>query len=328
LSRAEDELVAAIRARVTSSLPQVILGVGDDCAVTRAGANARLCTTDMLVEGVHFRLADLDAEQLGHKALAVNLSDIAAMGGWPLEAYVSLALPRQLAVEGFIDELYRGISTLAAQHRLAVLGGDTTHSPGPLVISVTVIGEAAADRLLLRSAARAGDRLFVSGALGDSSAGLHALKQGHADPLARWLIARHVAPRPRLDCGRALAANGRAHAAMDLSDGLSSDLPRLVEASGVSATVNAEQLPLSEPLRRYCAREGLSALELALHGGEDYELLISGEAGLDRLVEGLVEIGEVSERGGATEVLLSEGGIERRLEAAGWDPFEAAPSGD
>lgn len=328
--RAEDQLIETIRARIARDardLPaHVLQGIGDDCAVTRGDdGTLRLCTTDMLVEEVHFRLRDLSAAELGRKALAVNLSDIAAMGGWALDAYVAVALPA--ALDGrFLAELEGGMADLAAEHGLAVLGGDTTRSPGPLVLSITVIGAAEQGKVLLRSGARPGDRLYVSGPLGDSAAGLHALTQGHGDDdeLARPLIARHLAPRARLELGRRLAQSGAARAAMDLSDGLSTDLPRLLAASSVSARVDAERVPLSAALKRYCEREELDPLALALHGGEDYELLLSGDAGLAQRVEGLIEIGEILPRAEACELVLHFEGQERALCPGGWDPFRGA----
>ncbi len=320
--RAEDRLVEALRDRLEVDLPHVLNGIGDDCSVTRGeGDVVRLCTTDMLVEDVHFRLGDLSPEQLGRKALAVNLSDIASMGGWPLDAYVAVALPAGLEAERFLEQLEGGMAELAQESGLAVVGGDTTRSPGPLVISITVVGAAKQAELLLRSTAQPGDRLYVSGPLGDAAAGLHALLQGHDDALARLLIARHIAPRARLDLGRRLAECGGARAAMDLSDGLSTDLPRLLEASGVSALVEAERLPVSEALRRYCSREGLDALALALHGGEDYELLVSGSASLSNRVAGLIEVGEIVTRSGASEITLRRAEGSETLLPSGWDPF-------
>jgi thiamine-monophosphate kinase len=243
--------------------PGVLVGVGDDAAVLRPPAGERLvATVDAVVEGVHFD-ARFAPEDVGWKALAVNLSDVAAMGARPLWALVALATPRgedpaRLARVG------RGLAACARAHRIAVVGGNVT-AARELSLTVTVVGSAPAGRILLRRGARPGDLLLVSGTLGDAALGLGP---GAAAPLAR----RQRRPRPRLALGRALA--GIARAAVDVSDGLLQDLGHLCEASGVGAVVEVERLPLS-PAYRAAARGRPRPWEAALTGGEDYELALA-----------------------------------------------------
>ncbi len=303
---------------------RVAVAIGDDCAVVpgRPGFYA-LCTTDLLVERVHFLREQIAPRQLGVKAMQVNLSDVAAMGGRPLDAFLSLAVPPGLAVE-YLDELLSGVKAAAAAAQVNLLGGDTTASRADLVINVALTGEVACDRVLLRSGGRAGDRLFVSGTLGDSAAGLEALLWRRADsPIAAALVQRHLAPRAQLAEGRAIAATGLAHAMLDLSDGLSSDVGHLCRASGLGCIVEAARLPLSSALVAYCAAYARAPLDFALHGGEDYLLCFAGEPALaTALADAGVEAVEIGELTAAPErwLQLADG---RRvpLLPGGWDHF-------
>lgn len=321
MSLDEFSLIARLLAQLPGGLPgHVRVGAGDDCAVSQScGALLRLCSTDLLIEGTHFRRELIDGPTLGAKALAVNLSDIAAMGGEPLEAYVSLALPAPLDLP-YLEGLYRGLGAEAARHGVAVLGGDTTRSPGPLVINIAIIGQVAADEVLLRSGARAGDVIYVSGTLGDSAAGLRALLAGETDAEIAPLIARHLRPEPRLALARLAAGSGLAHAAIDLSDGLSSDLRHVCQASGVGAEIDVDALPYSAALQAYGERAGFDPLALALHGGEDYQLLICGTTDLADALPELRPIGRIVAESGQW---LLQHGERSPLPAQGWDHFSS-----
>ena len=254
-------------------------GIGDDCAVLAASpeGSVRLVTTDLLVEGVQFLRDATKPEDVGHKSLAVNLSDIAAGGGSPRDVFLSLACPPDLD-ESWIRGWWNGFSRLAASSGVVLMGGDTTRSPGPIFVSVTVIGDIDARHVKHRSGGRAGDAVYVTGTLGDSAEGWEILRGAAPapDPSTRErLVTRHVAPTPRLAWGAWLGARGEVRAMMDLSDGLSVDLGRLSAASQCGACIEVDRLPLSDELRRSA---GARALERAVYGGEDYELLFVVDA--------------------------------------------------
>jgi thiamine-monophosphate kinase len=301
--------------RVTAEIPldpaRVLLGAGDDCSVTRLpGGQLQLVTTDLLLEKVHFLRDVIQPEELGAKAMAVNLSDIAAMGGTALDAWVSVGLSKAVDVE-WVERLYGGMTRVATAHRVNILGGDTTAAE-QIVLNLVLLGEVAPGEILLRSGAESGDRIFVSGPLGDSAAGLDALREQREAP---ELVHRHHSPEPRLELGRRLATSGLVHAAIDLSDGLASDLNHICDASGVGCEVHADQLPRSAALQAYCRRHHLDPLAFALAGGEDYELLVTGAPALGE-IPGLVEVGEVTS-GGERTLLLDDS--RRPLEPAGFD---------
>jgi thiamine-monophosphate kinase len=303
----------------------VVCGIGDDCAVTQGpGDLVQLVTTDLLVEGVHFLRDAITPLQLGAKAMAVNLSDIAAMGGRPRDAYLSLSVPTDTPIE-YLDAVYDGLKSMAARFQVNLLGGDTTRSPAALVINVTLTGDARSAAVLYRTGARLGDLLFVTGFLGDSAAGLHAILGGHAaaDQVAAELVRRHHQVVPQVREGQIIAADGRAHAMLDVSDGLAADLRHLCDRSGVGALIEEDRLPVSEPLGAYCAAHGLVSRELALSGGEDYVLLLAGEpelaASLGPLGVTLFPIGRVVEAGQLW--LRRADGRVVPLPPSGWDHF-------
>jgi len=280
-------LIDTIRARVGSQ-PGVIRGIGDDAAELELPAGHRLLTsTDLLLEGVHFTFSWISATDLGHKAVAVNLSDIAAMGGIPRFLYVGLACPADTELSrlnAFVD----GLLAEAAEYGVALVGGDTCRSPGPWIISVTIEGIIPAGQTIGRDGARADDLVLVSGTLGDSALALALWQQGTPPPLA--LAARHNRPTPRVALGRALAEAGLPSAMIDLSDGVASDLGHILRASGVGAELDGAALPLS-PIFREHTEQQRQWLDLALAGGEDYELLCTVPA--ERCAEALAVSGRI-----------------------------------
>jgi thiamine-monophosphate kinase len=248
------------------------LGVGDDCALVSPAPGMQLAvTSDMLVEGRHF-LSTVPPDRLGHKALAVNLSDLAACGARPLAFTLALALPR--VEESFVEGFARGLLALADEHGIELVGGDTT--AGPLNVCITAFGEVPPGAALLRSGARAGDTLWASGTLGDARLALEVFRGAAALPGAAFDRVREAMERPQPRVALGLALRGVATSAIDLSDGLAGDLGHVLRQSGVGAEVDADALPCSaalaaqpEPLRRLCA----------LAGGDDYELLFTAPAG-------------------------------------------------
>ena len=323
----------------TGDPSRVIRGIGDDAAVIDTGDGLLLVTTDMLVERVHFLRGTISYRQLGYKALAVNLSDIAAMGGVPREAFIAIAIPPTVAVEE-LDELYDGMKTLARSTGVNLVGGDTTGSRADLCLSIAVTGSVPTDQVLYRSGARVGDRILVTGTLGDSAGGLTILLEGSrlSDDVERTLLAAHYLPELYLAEARLLAASGAAHAAIDLSDGLASDLRHVCKASGVGAIVDEAALPLSEALRQLCAATGHDLLRLALGGGEDYRLLVTVDPSrvgelqaliAERTGRTLFDVGEIV--AGGSIRLRSDDGSCRELELTGFDHFaagRAAPAGE
>jgi thiamine-monophosphate kinase len=268
-------LIEAIRRRARSDRRVWRPGIGDDAAVLRPRAGEELVlTTDALVEDVHFRRRPERMRALGEKALAVNLSDVGAMGARPLGALLTLGLPESADVAS-IDAFLGGFLALARASGCPLVGGDTVRAAQWLV-NVTVVGAVLRGRALLRSGARAGDRIFVTGELGGASAGLALLDDaGARTPSERRMVKRQLAPRPPYRAGEKLARARSASAAIDLSDGLARDLGHVARASGVAAHVEVERLPLERGLAATAARLGAAPLSFALSGGEDYELLFT-----------------------------------------------------
>lgn len=272
--KGEFEFIGDIRKAFPS--PQGITGIGDDCAIIpQQNGWDTLVSTDILVEGTHFLKDDITPYQLGWKAGAVNISDIAAMGGYPTGSFLALALPKKLDSD-WENEFLRGYGDISREYGFPLLGGDTTASPDGIGICITVLGKAPHGKSLRRNTAKAGDLICVTGTLGDSAAGLEAILKGL--PRSREteaLIGRHYLPRPRLTEGQQLAASPGVHAMMDISDGIGSDLRHIMEESGLGAEVDVRAIPLSEEMTAFCAAFGSDPVRLALEGGEDYELLFT-----------------------------------------------------
>ncbi len=290
--RSEFALIRRLQAQAAKPDRQVAIGIGDDTAVIKTSSTEwTLMTTDLLAEGVHFDLATSSYEDIGFRAAIANLSDIAAMGGTPRFMLVSIAIPSTCSTTE-IHQLYRGMMQASAPYRVCLVGGDTSASKHGLFLSITLTGVVRPGRALLRSGAKVGDRLYVTGTLGDSRAGLDLLSSGRRRTLpaahARFLLARHHRPSARIAEGQWLVKQGLAGAAIDLSDGLTGDLRHICEDSDVGAEILGGSLPISAACRAYAAAYRLAPQEIALQGGEDYELLFTVPAGQQARFERLV----------------------------------------
>jgi thiamine-monophosphate kinase len=307
---------------VRPTLSPIFTGIGDDCAVLRllpgrhSGAGEVLVTTDFTLEGIHFRRDWHPPESVGHRCLARGLSDIAAMGGEPVAAFLSIALPRDLP-QAWVGRFLRSLISLGEKFGVTLAGGDTAESPDGILADIIVVGTAPKGKSVLRSGARPGDRIFVSGELGGSAAAVLRMQAKPKKKLNPRDYPRHFYPEPRLELGRILREKGLASAMIDTSDGLSTDLAHVCEESGVGAEVDAALIPR--------ARVGKPArevdLDLALHGGEDYELLFAVRPGkrVPSQVAGvaLTHIGVITR----TPLILLRNlkGIAYELQPRGWE---------
>ena len=277
----EQALIARILGRLPVPAPDwLVVGPGDDAAVLEPARNRlEVLSCDALVEGVHFDRAFVDPGAIGHRALAVNLSDLAAMGAEPRAALLSLALPAALPLADF-DALVDGLLALAARHRVTLVGGNITRSPGPLIADVTVLGSVGRRRVLRRAGARPGDEVYLSGEIGAAAAGLESLRAGvpaEDEPdggLAACQV-RYRRPEPRVRLGLMLARNQAATACMDLSDGLADAATQVARASGTGMVLDAAALPVHPAARRWFAGRDEEPLRAAIAGGDDYELLFT-----------------------------------------------------
>ncbi len=324
---AELALLRMIRRRVPAgSRPEVRLGIGDDCALLRPRPGEEFAvTTDLSIAGRHFWLATHPPESIGHRALARGLSDLAAMGARPLAAFISLAVPRELSDE-WTKRFFDGLLRLAEQHNATLAGGDLSEAPIPLA-DIVLVGSVPAGKAMLRSAAKPGQALYVTGTLGGSAAGIVRLKET-ADPEPRTAkrrtgdsslkaLALHLYPQPRIAQGLWLRKHGRSTAAIDISDGLSSDLMHLCEESGVSAEIDADLLPMHPD----------ATLDQALNGGEDYELLFTApeSARVPGVIAGVpvTRIGRTLRRAGKrAAITLKTARGSSPLPPAGWQHFQ------
>ena len=310
----EKSLIARVR-RAAAQNRALIAGIGDDCAVLRLPpGHELLVTTDFTLEEVHFRRDWHPAEVVGRRCLVRGLSDIAAMGGEPLAAFLSLALPRQTP-QRWVDRFFRGLLDLANETNVSLAGGDTAQSLRGIQADIVVIGSLPKGQAVLRSGAKPGDSIYVSGELGGSAAAIQRLRAGAVRASDYpW----HFHPSPRIEAGKWLRKHRLASAMIDISDGLSTDLAHICEESGVGAVVDAGAIPRAEagrPLRE-------APLDLALHGGDDYELLFTSSGRVPAKVGGIpiTRIGQIT-RG--RNLVLLESGRRRKLAPKGWEHFRS-----
>jgi thiamine-monophosphate kinase len=327
---AEKTLIARVRRlAATARNPAVRTGIGDDCAVLRLVSGRgkerfndkdTLVTTDFTLEGIHFRRDWHSAESVGHRCLARGLSDIAAMGGEPVAAFLSLALPRDLP-QSWVGRFARSLIRLAERYGVTLAGGDTAESPNGILADIVVVGTVPKGKAVLRSRARPGDRIYVSGELGGSAAAVWQMRKKHKRKLNPREYERHFFPEPRVELGRVLREKGLATALIDTSDGLSIDLAHICEESGVGAELQAESIPranVGKPSREV-------DLQFALHGGEDYELLFTapGSKRIPSRIAGvpITHIGHITR--GRKIFVMNKGGVGYELPSRGWEHFRS-----
>ncbi len=322
--------IESVRKQCRTSPKNVIKGIGDDCAVFRANPNrVFLFTTDMLVEDVHFLMDKITPYQLGWKAVAVNLSDIAAMGGIPLHALISIGIPVKTEVE-LIKDLYRGMNDICSHYNVNVLGGDTVASKDKLIINVSLLGDGEEHSVLYRHGASQGDKICLTGNVGDSSTGLKILKNEIlvTGDRRKHFIKAHNEPWPLIETGRIIANSQLATTMIDLSDGLLSDLGHICEESKVGASIFKEQIPISKELRLLSSRGNFNPLESALSGGEDYILLFTvpeknihaiKQLSREKVIWPLFMIGEITKEEGIR--LIDRNGKSTFIRPKGFDHF-------
>jgi thiamine-monophosphate kinase len=327
----EKALIAQIRRWVAATNPAIRTGIGDDCAVlrllsrldkSRGEEKELLVTTDFTLEGVHFRRDWHSAESVGHRCLARGLSDIAAMGGEPVAAFLSLALPRDVQ-QAWVDRFARSLIGLAARYSVTLAGGDTAESPNGILADIVVLGTVPKGQAILRSGAQPGDRIYVSGELGGPAAAVSLMRKQMRKKTGRKLnpreYSRHFFPDPRIELGRVLREKGLASAMIDISDGLSTDLAHICEESGVGAELQAEMIPLARVGKQATA----VSLQFALHGGEDYELLFAAPSSkrIPTRIAGvpITPIGYITRQ---RKIFLRNGdGVACELRPQGWEHF-------
>jgi thiamine-monophosphate kinase len=314
-------LIANIRRRAGRGRHlRITTGIGDDCAVLRMpSGHEALVTTDFSLEGVHFRREWHPAEAVGHRCLARGLSDIAAMGGEPIAAFLSLALPATIGV-AWIDRFLQGFLKLAERFRITLAGGDIAESPSGVLADIVVMGSVPRGKAILRSGARPGDRIYVTGELGSSAAALDELFSGRKRKVSAVQYPRHFFPVPRLEAGRIVRLNHFASAMIDTSDGLSTDLTHICAESGVGATLNVSAIPRA----RIGPDKTAVDLRFALHGGEDYELLFTARPTkrVPARIKGIrvTEIGVIT--AGRKMLLTHPNNNVERFEPRGWQHFQ------
>ncbi|HEX4488218.1 MAG TPA: thiamine-phosphate kinase [Terriglobales bacterium] len=308
---AEKSMIARIR-RQAGVGRGVIKSIGDDCAVLRVPpGHEALVTTDFSLEGIHFRREWHSPESVGHRCLARGLSDIAAVGGKPIAAFLSLALPKALP-QTWVNRFVKGLTSLASQFDVTLAGGDTAQSPDGILADIIVLGSVLRGKAVLRSGARPGDKVYVTGSLGGAASVLQDLIKSSRTRLGMTKErGRHFFPQPRIEVGQFLRQKRLAASMIDLSDGLSTDLGHICQESGVGAELRAEFIP----------RNSRVSLTLALHGGEDYELLFTSAKAIPEQIAGvaITEIGRVTQ---GKNLFLVNGGKRKRLRPQGWEHFK------
>ncbi|UCG06532.1 MAG: thiamine-phosphate kinase [Desulfobacterales bacterium] len=309
----------------------IIKAIGDDAAAFRSDPDQlSLITTDLLVERIHFLRHAIAGFDLGYKSLAVNLSDIAAMGGTAREAFISIAIPQDCPLD-YLEDIYAGMKHLAAKFDVNILGGDTTGSPIDLIINIVVYGTVAEKEMLCRDAAQLGDIICSTGYLGESKAGLHFIinKISADSDEDKQLLKAHLLPEPHLREGRFLAQQSGVHAAIDTSDGLGSDLGHIVEESKVGARIIADKIPISKNLKKFCTRFDVDPVRYALSGGEDYTLVCTiapektakvASGFQKKFSRPLFQIGEITDTH-RMELIWPDGRMSA-FSPSGWDHFK------
>ena len=318
MSLREKSIIESIRSQAKRRAA-VHLGIGDDCALLQIPPrHEALVTTDFSLEGIHFRREWHAPEVIGHRCLTRGLSDIAAMGGRPIAAFLSLALPRNLP-HRWIGRFLAGLLRLADVSQITLAGGDVAQSPGGILADIMVVGSVPKGKAVLRSGAKPGDRIYVTGDLGGAAAALRSLFSGRKPRPADF--SQHFCPQPRIAVGEFLREKRLASAMIDLSDGLSTDLAHICEESGVGAKILAESVPLAvagKPAREV-------DLKLALHGGEDYELLFTAPPNkpVPRRIAGLkiTQLGRITRE--RRLILMNEHGVGVTLRPQGWEHFKS-----
>jgi thiamine-monophosphate kinase len=329
MSRSEFQFIDSLRQRFNN-------GIGDDAAIfTSTAGKETVITTDLLVEDIDFRRTTAPALLLGHKALAVSLSDIAAMGARPRWTLISIGVPDDVWQTEFVNQFYEGLAGIASSYDVRLIGGDTSRTTEQIVIDSIVLGECNAGQAVKRAGAQPGDYIFVTGSLGGAAAGLRLIERGahlaeqklddDDSQKIDHVLLRQLRPEPRVGWGMVLGEERLATSMIDISDGLSSDLNHLCKASGVGALIESSLLPIDHQVVELCGRRALDPLQLALHGGEDFELLFTVKPGdvarLPRRVDG-VEIRRIGEvRIQSEGVRISEGSRIWDLNPGGWKHF-------
>ena len=309
-------LIDRIRKWMTASDPALLQGIGDDVAVIDMGEmhdKVLLVTTDILIEGIHFNRSWIDPYRLGKKALIVNLSDIAAMGGIPKYFLISLGLPKNLPLP-FVSLFYRGLKEGAKRYQVDLIGGDTSLSQR-IVINICLLGEGTRGNLLFRRGAKVGNDLFVSGTLGDAALGLIILQKEGLTGRRKGLIEKHLSPCPRINLGQAISKNRLATAMIDVSDGLLIDTTHLLKESGVGARIWEDRILLSKAYRKWIHLYSKDPYQIALTGGEDYELLFTASSETRKKISNLAlsseipitRIGEILPRKDGLRIIRKDG---------------------
>lgn len=320
----ERQRIAQIRDRFPQESAELIKGIGDDCAVF--GSSPDLCwmtSTDVLVEDVHFVLKWHDAHRLGRKSIAVNLSDIAAMGGKPQFSLVSLVLPARIS-DPWLDRFHAGAADMLEKHNCLLIGGDIS-TGAALTINVMLIGSAHPEKVVYRSGGAVGQDVYVTGHLGASAAGLHLLKRGDTKPVYDNLIGAHLDPAPQIEIGRALAERRLAMAMQDISDGLATDLSHICCESRIQGVIELDSLPHTENFLDFCREYDTTFEDLALFGGEDYQLVFTAKRSDREAITALAEeFNVVVTRVGHTQkgkggVLLQQNGRRRDISYRGFE---------
>ena len=327
-------LIERIRGRKAAYDEDVVIGIGDDCAILRRGGVLEVLTTDCLVKGTHYENGWLTMKDVGWKALAVNVSDVAAVGGTPKHALVTLFLSEDVTT-GDIDDLYDGLDECGGAFGVSIVGGDIVKIRGPFAISITLSGTCERDEVVLRSGARQDDTIVVTGSLGEAALGMRCLRDAVSVAEGSSLlgcIKKFRRPSPRLEASRAIVEMLRPSSMIDISDGLLSDMRHILEASKVGAVFDADAIPVSSGVREFFKGEEEEALAWAISSGEEYELLFTMSSNLEgklpelseKLGTKLTRIGKITSK--SYGVKLAGPGGEKDLKPGGFDHFKSEGS--